>query len=108
MQCCGICLLIWCAVCVAWVEQRVPFKKLRKTLQATQEEIEEAAESAIKAEILLPTQAGYLEAEGNERTYHFQQSEIKKNVDLNTAQHIYDLHLTQLGPFVTDYSRNGR
>ena len=61
----------------------------------------------LNACILIPA-FSFLEAEDAERTYHFTQSEIKKNVDLNTAQNIYDLHLTQLGPYTTDYSRNGR
>ncbi|CAM9805883.1 unnamed protein product, partial [Discosporangium mesarthrocarpum] len=73
-----------------------------------EEKFEDAAYSAAAAEILLPQEAGYLEAEGMEKTFKFTQAQLKGAVDLNTAREIFDLDLPDLGPYAIDYTRNGR
>ena len=50
----------------------------------------------------------YVEAEGVERTYHYRQQDIAAAVPVANQQHYFDLKLEPLGPYVMDYSRNGR
>lgn len=42
---------------------------------------------------LLPTEAGYLEAEGLEQTKNFSQEAILPNVDLASARKAFDIQL---------------
>ncbi|KAJ2976297.1 hypothetical protein NUW58_g8120 [Xylaria curta] len=61
------------------------------------------------AEILLEGTSGYLEPETElERTYKVRQDEIQDSVSIATAKKRFDLTLNELGPYVFDYSRNGR
>ncbi|KAI1816394.1 WD40-repeat-containing domain protein [Poronia punctata] len=84
-------------------------KKLRRNLKALETKYKEAALKAKDAEILLEETAGYLEPETElERTYKVKQEEIQEGVSVATAQKRFDLTLNQLGPYVFDYSRNGR
>eukprot|EP00276_Gloeochaete_wittrockiana_P015681 CAMPEP_0184342134 /NCGR_PEP_ID=MMETSP1089-20130417/10747_1 /TAXON_ID=38269 ORGANISM="Gloeochaete wittrockiana, Strain SAG46.84" /NCGR_SAMPLE_ID=MMETSP1089 /ASSEMBLY_ACC=CAM_ASM_000445 /LENGTH=573 /DNA_ID=CAMNT_0026670837 /DNA_START=25 /DNA_END=1746 /DNA_ORIENTATION=- len=83
-------------------------KKLKHRLGASERKFRDAAEKAAAAEILLPAEPGYLEAEGNERTYFFRQENIAQNLDLNSRVNVFDLKLTELGPYNIDYTRNGR
>ena len=84
-------------------------KKLKAELRANLEQQKEADESAARAEILLPEQAGLLEAEGPMgRTYKFKQAEIRANVDANSALNVFDLSLPTFGGYAVDYSRGGR
>jgi hypothetical protein len=84
------------------------YKGLRKTLQETQEKILDAATRTAATEVLLPQSAGFMRAEGNERTFKLKQSEMLHEVDLNTAKNAMDLQLTKFGPYRVNYSRNGR
>ncbi|KAI0392663.1 WD40-repeat-containing domain protein [Xylariaceae sp. FL0594] len=84
-------------------------KKLRRNLKALESKYKAAALKAKDAEILLEETAGYLEPETElERTYKVRQEEIQESVSIATAQKRFDLNLNQLGPYVFDYSRNGR
>ncbi|KAI1329318.1 WD40-repeat-containing domain protein [Xylariaceae sp. FL0255] len=84
-------------------------KKLRRNLQAIESKYKEATLKSKDAEILLENSSGYLEAETElERTYKVRQDEIQDSVSVATAQKRFDLSLTELGPYVFDYSRNGR
>ncbi|KAI8945209.1 WD40-repeat-containing domain protein [Xylaria longipes] len=84
-------------------------KKLRRNLQALESKYKEAALKAKDAEILLEGTSGYLEPETElERTYKVRQDEIQDSVAIATAQKRFDLTLNELGPYVFDYSRNGR
>lgn len=68
-----------------------------------------AALKAKDAEILLENESGFLEAEGElERTYKVRQDEIVANVAVETAKKRFELNLDQLGPYLCDYSKNGR
>lgn len=83
-------------------------KKLRGSLRRATEKQKLAAESAAKSEILLPSQAGFLEAEGLERTYKFSQPQLAANVDQNTARKIFALDLPDYGAYRARFTRNGR
>lgn len=52
-------------------------RKLKSGLQRTEKKFEDAAHSAAVAEILLPDDAGFLEAEGMEETFKFTQEQLK-------------------------------
>ena len=61
------------------------------------------------AEILLDTESGYLEPENDlEKTYKVRQDEIRKDVAVETAKKRFELKLEGLGPYMLDYTRNGR
>lgn len=67
----------------------------------------EAAIRAAKSEILQPHEAGYLEAEGMEKTFKFTQSAIKGAVDKASARKAFELRM-EYGPYKQRYTRNGR
>lgn len=83
-------------------------KNLKGSLQRAYEKHKLAAESAAKSEILLPDQAGFLEAEGLEKTYKVTQLQLADNVDINTARKIFSLDLPDYGSYRVKYTRNGR
>ncbi|KAI9193757.1 WD40-repeat-containing domain protein [Polychytrium aggregatum] len=83
-------------------------RKLKGTLKKTFKRFEDASIKAAQSELLLPEEAGYLEAEGMERTFKFTQDEISKHVDINTSAKMFDLQLPDFGPYAMDYTRNGR
>ncbi|CAJ2511076.1 Uu.00g067010.m01.CDS01 [Anthostomella pinea] len=84
-------------------------KKLRSNLKALEHKYKEATLKAKDAEILLENTSGFLEPEHElERTYRTRQDEIQQNVSVETAKKRFELKLDQLGPYVFDYSRNGR
>jgi U3 small nucleolar RNA-associated protein 7 len=84
-------------------------KKLRSNLKRLESKYKEAALQAQDAEILLENQGGYLEPEGElERTYKVRQDELQKDVSIETAKKGFELKLDGLGPYVADYTRNGR
>ncbi|GAW25385.1 putative small nucleolar ribonucleoprotein complex subunit [Rosellinia necatrix] len=84
-------------------------KKLRRNLQALESKYKAAALKAKDAEILLEGTSGYIEPEHElERTYKVVQDEIQGSTSITTARKRFDLTLNELGPYVFDYSRNGR
>ncbi|CAM9384718.1 unnamed protein product [Scytosiphon promiscuus] len=83
-------------------------RKLRSGLERTEKKFEDAAHSTAVAELLLPEEAGFLEAEGMEETFKFGQDELKEAVDVNTAREMFDLSLPDLGPYAIDFTKNGR
>lgn len=82
-------------------------KKLKHGLRKIDGQYKEAVRSAAATEMLLQEDAGFLEAEGMEKTYKFKQDEIKKVVDQSTATKAFDLKLMEFGPYTLDYSRTG-
>ncbi|KAG0605876.1 hypothetical protein M758_9G094700 [Ceratodon purpureus] len=83
-------------------------KKLKGEIIQREKLFGEAAETATKfQEWLLPSEAGYLEAEGLEDTRHFSQEAIVKEVDVTSARKAFDLQLPDLGPYHVDYNANG-
>lgn len=89
--------------------KQIKDKKLRRNLKELENKYQNAALKAKDAEILLENESGFLEAEGElERTYKVRQDEIVANVAVETAQKRFELNLDQLGPYLCDFSRNGR
>ncbi|OLN91950.1 putative U3 small nucleolar RNA-associated protein 7 [Colletotrichum chlorophyti] len=84
-------------------------KKLRTNLSRLENKYRDATIKAKEAEILLENTGGFLEPETElERTYKVRQDEITKDVAFTTAQKRFDLKLEELGPYVGEYTRNGR
>ncbi|KAK7424293.1 putative U3 small nucleolar RNA-associated protein 7 [Neonectria punicea] len=84
-------------------------KKLRTNLKRLEGKFQDAALRAKDAEILLENTAGFLEPEQElERTYKVRQEDIVDDVAVDTAQKRFELKLDALGPYVFDYTRNGR
>ncbi|KYQ89274.1 WD40 repeat-containing protein [Tieghemostelium lacteum] len=68
----------------------------------------EAAKSLMKSEILLESERGFIEADEGEKTYNYRQSEIVKNVDIQSSAKVFDLNLQPNGPFSFDFTSEGR
>ncbi|EKG11144.1 hypothetical protein MPH_11762 [Macrophomina phaseolina MS6] len=84
-------------------------KKLRSEIRRQEQKRRDAALKAHDAEILLENQSGFLEPETElERTYKVRQEDIRSDVAIETAKKGFELKLTDLGPYVADYTRNGR
>ncbi|KAJ3476098.1 hypothetical protein NLG97_g9236 [Lecanicillium saksenae] len=84
-------------------------KKLKRNMKQLEGKYHEATVKAKDAEILLENTSGFLEAEGEmERTYKVRQEDILPEVAMETATKRFELKLDSLGPYVFDYSRNGR
>ncbi|PUU81458.1 WD40-repeat-containing domain protein [Tuber borchii] len=83
-------------------------KKLRTNLKKIEHRYKDAALRAKDAELLLGEEKGYVEAEGMERTYKLKQADLRKAVDVATAQKGFELKLPTFGPYFMDYTRNGR
>lgn len=84
-------------------------KKLRANLKAQESKYQTAILRAKDAEILHENTEGFLEPEnGLERTYKVKQRDIVKEVPIETAKKGFELKLDALGPYVCDYTRNGR
>ncbi|KAI9839529.1 MAG: hypothetical protein M1819_002155 [Sarea resinae] len=84
-------------------------KKLRGNLKRLEDKYKDAAIKARDVEILLENESGFIEPEGElERTYKVQQDDIRDNVAVETAKKGFELKLEDLGPYVADYTRNGR
>ena len=89
--------------------KQIKDKKLRRNLKQLESKYEAAALRAKDAEILLENTGGFLEPETElERTYKVRQDEITQDVAVETAQKRFELKLDALGPYVFDYTRNGR
>ncbi|KAI1210657.1 BING4CT-domain-containing protein [Annulohypoxylon truncatum] len=84
-------------------------KKLRSNLKSLENKYQEATVKAKDAEILLENTSGFLEPEHElERTYRVRQDDIQDEVSAESAKKRFELKLDQLGPYVFEYSRNGR
>lgn len=87
---------------------RVHDKKLRTKILRDEDAARRATKVAAHSELLLENDAGYLEAEGMERTYRFKQADIAAAVDVGVARKSFELTLDTYGPYKVDYNRNGR
>ncbi|KAL8901923.1 MAG: hypothetical protein Q9207_004964 [Kuettlingeria erythrocarpa] len=84
-------------------------KKLRSNLRTLEDKYQDATLKAKDAEILLENESGLLEPEGElERTYKVRQVDLKPDLAIETAKKGFELKLEGLGPYVADYTRNGR
>lgn len=88
---------------------RIQDKKLKGNLRALESKYKDATLKARDAEILLENESGFLEAENElEKTYRVKQADIKQDLGVQTAKKGFELRLNDLGPYLTDYTRNGR
>ncbi|KAL8703161.1 MAG: hypothetical protein Q9201_003665 [Fulgogasparrea decipioides] len=84
-------------------------KKLRSNLKSLENKYRDATLKAKDAEILLENESGFLEPEGElERTYKVRQDELISDLPIETAKKGFELKLEGLGPYIADYTRNGR
>ena len=84
-------------------------RKLRGKLKALENKYKDASLKAKDAEILLENDSGFLEPEGElEKTYKVRQDDILPDVAVETAKKGFELKLEDLGPYLVDYTRNGR
>ena len=83
--------------------------KLKQSIRRSESKIGASAKAAAQAELLQPTEAGLMEAEGElEYTSRMTQAQIAKAVDLNTACKAYNMTLDRLGPYRISYTADGR
>ncbi len=84
-------------------------KKLRSNLKSLESKYKDAVLKAQDAEILLEHEPGFLEPETElERTYRVRQDDVKGSVAAETAKKGFELRLEGLGPYLCDYTRNGK
>lgn len=84
-------------------------KKLRGNLNKLENKYKDAILKAKDAEILLENHHGYLEPEGElEKTYKVRQDELLNELPIESSRKCFELKLENLGPYVADYTRNGR
>ncbi|KAG8531132.1 uncharacterized protein KY384_004490 [Bacidia gigantensis] len=90
--------------------QSVKDKKLRSNLKNLESKYKDATLKAKDAEILLENEGGFLEPEHElERTYKLRQDELKAELPVEIAKQGFDLKLgDSLGPYICDYTPNGR
>lgn len=90
------------------VPKGIKNRKLRTKLTHAENFAKTSIEQAAKAEILLPSEAGYLEADKMERTWRFSQDSLKEHIDARSCRKMFSLDLDQFGPYCLDYTKNGR
>lgn len=84
-------------------------KKLKGQLAIREELYGKSAKAAAKAEKwLMPSEGGYLEAEGIEKTWRIKQEAIAREVDILSSKNQYDIVLPDLGPYTLDFTSSGR
>jgi len=88
--------------------KEVKSNKLKRQIKQEEKKIMQATEKAARAEILLPSEVGYLEAEGINRTWRFTQDDLANNVDVRSQKKMFELKLSDFGPYCMDFTRNGR
>ncbi|KAK6929125.1 WD40 repeat, partial [Dillenia turbinata] len=57
-----------------------------------------------KEQWLMPSEGGYLEAEGLEKTWRVKQEAIAREVDILSSKNQYDIVLPELGPYSMDFT----
>ncbi|CAN6482722.1 unnamed protein product [Victoria cruziana] len=89
--------------------QVIKDKKLRGQLSAREELYGKSATIAAKVDKwLMPSEGGYLEAEGLEKTWNIKQEAILREVDILSSRKAFDIVLPDFGQYTLDYSLNGR
>ncbi|XP_020693365.1 probable U3 small nucleolar RNA-associated protein 7 [Dendrobium catenatum] len=84
-------------------------KRLKGQLSVKEKLYGQSAKAAAMAEKwLLPTEHGYLEAEGLEKTWRIKQETILQEVDIISSRKPFDMVLKDLGPYRLDYTLSGR
>ena len=89
--------------------KRFKSKYAQKLAVKREQDRQKAHETAARTEILLQDDAGFLEGDSDDEfTGRVSQTQIRKAVDVESAEKGFDLNLPQFGPYTIDYTRNGR
>ncbi|KAK2980469.1 hypothetical protein RJ640_015992 [Escallonia rubra] len=116
----GANLEVWTIVVTSWDTldespenfmylQVIQDKKLKGQLAFREELYGKSAKAAAKAEKwLMPTEGGYLDAEGIEKTWRIKQDTIAREVDISSSKKQYDIVLPDFGPYTLDFTSSGR
>lgn len=80
----------------------------RKKIQAGVKKVRQSVLQAARAELLLPEDVGYLQADDGEETFQLLQQDIADAVDITSCTKYFDLNLPQFGPYSINYSRESR
>lgn len=84
-------------------------KKLKGQLAVREELYGKSAKASAKIEKwLLPSEGGFLEAEGLEKTWRIKQEAIAHEVDISSSRNQYDIVLPDFGPYSLDFTSSGR
>ncbi|XP_059495486.1 WD repeat-containing protein 46 isoform X2 [Stegostoma tigrinum] len=83
-------------------------QKVKNQLKILEKLSKQAEKQAARFDLLLPEEAGFLEADEGEDTCFIQQRDIADVVDISSASKFFNLELSQFGPYRINYSRNGR
>ncbi|KAI4352645.1 hypothetical protein L6164_006876 [Bauhinia variegata] len=84
-------------------------RKLKGQLAVREDLYGKSAKAAAKAEKwLMPSEAGYLEADGIEKTWRIKQTDLVRAVDISSSRNQYDIVLPELGPYILDFTLSGR
>ena len=89
--------------------KRLKSKYAQKLALKREQDRQIAHETAARTEILLQDDAGFLEGDSDDEfTGKVTQTQIRKAVDVESADKGFELNLPQFGPYTIDYTRNGR
>ncbi|KAK4758221.1 hypothetical protein SAY87_019522 [Trapa incisa] len=84
-------------------------KKLKTQLAIREDLYGKSAKAAADVEKwLMPSEGGYLEAEGIEKTWNITQESIAREVDILSSKNQHDIILPDLGPYTLDFTSSGR
>ncbi|GAB2294358.1 hypothetical protein Dimus_028566 [Dionaea muscipula] len=84
-------------------------KKLKGQLAFKEELYGRSAKVAAKVEKwLMPSEGGYLEVDGIEKSWRIKQEAIAQEVGLLSAKNVYDIVFPDLGPYTLDFTPSGR
>lgn len=84
-------------------------KKLKGQLAVKEELFKRSAKAAANVEKwLMPSEGGFLETDGIEKTYRIKQESLGHEVDILSSKNQYDMVLPELGPYTLDFTPSGR
>lgn len=87
--------------------------KVRAKLQNTLDNIREATVTAASTQILLPSNPGFIELDGDnknekKKVFKLRQSDLKPHIDMNTARNQFNFNLPTFAPYFVNFTKNGR
>ncbi|KAK4358402.1 hypothetical protein RND71_024012 [Anisodus tanguticus] len=84
-------------------------KKLQGQLAVKEDLYGKSAAAAAKAEKwLMPSEGGYLEGDGIEKTWRIKQDAIASEVDILSSRKQFDIVLPDFGPYTLEFTPSGR